>query len=568
MANGHAQLAVPGGSNHDAFVGGNNSVRILQPVGNSDFDVAAKFDSNVSQPYEGEGILVVQNSTTYIRFEIAGTGGQSSLSAALVSGGTQTHLASANAPAFSGSLWLQVQRSGNAWTFSSSTDGTNYTTAGSFTQTFTLAQIGPYAWNYNGNPSASPALTASVDYFHTLASSTTAAPTFNPASGTTFTSSLSVSLSDSTPGATIYYTLDNSTPTQSSLVYTGPISITATTTVKAIAAASGLQASSVAAASYTEVAAAGGAPVSDDFNGTSLNTSLWTASMPAGGSVTVSNGHAMLAVPGGSNHDAFVGGDNAVRILQNIANSDFDVAAKFDSNVSQPYQGEGVLVVQNSTTYMRFEIGGNGGQSLLSAALVSGGTQTQLASANAPAFNGSLWLQVQRSGSTWTFSSSTDGTNYTTAGSFNQNITVAQIGPYAWNYNGNASASPALTASVDYFYNLGTNTSPPPPVISNVAAAPNASGAVITWMTNISATSVVNYGTTAGYGSTVTNSSLVTSHSLTLTGLICGTGYNYDVSSTSGTGQTSTSSNATFTTAACPGGGAVGQFRITSTNPP
>src|SRR6266536_1905275 len=76
------------------------------------------------------------------------------------------------------------------------------------------------------------------------------------------------------------------------------------------------------------------APVSDDFNASGLDTSLWTVVAPAGGTVTVSNGHADLVVPGGGNHDGFAGGNNSVRILQAITNADFAVAAKFDSIVT------------------------------------------------------------------------------------------------------------------------------------------------------------------------------------------------------------------------------------------
>jgi hypothetical protein len=96
----------------------------------------------------------------------------------------------------------------------------------------------------------SQSATATATYTSTSFVST---PTFAPASGTTFTSSVSVSISDITPSSTIYYTIDGSTPTTGSTVYSGPLTISAITTVKAIAAASGLTNSSVGSATYSLV---------------------------------------------------------------------------------------------------------------------------------------------------------------------------------------------------------------------------------------------------------------------------------------------------------------------------
>ena len=79
----------------------------------------------------------------------------------------------------------------------------------------------------------------------------TATPTFNPPGGT-YLLNLTVSISDATPGATIYYTTDGSTPTTSSRVYTGPIVLLplTTTTIKAIAVSPGRSQSVVASATY------------------------------------------------------------------------------------------------------------------------------------------------------------------------------------------------------------------------------------------------------------------------------------------------------------------------------
>ena len=80
--------------------------------------------------------------------------------------------------------------------------------------------------------------------------SATSPPDFSPAGGT-YSSSQTVQLSDTTPGATVYYTTDGTQPTHGSQQYTTPIPVTSTSTIKAIASSSGLNDSPVAMATYT-----------------------------------------------------------------------------------------------------------------------------------------------------------------------------------------------------------------------------------------------------------------------------------------------------------------------------
>jgi glucosylceramidase len=60
-----------------------------------------------------------------------------------------------------------------------------------------------------------------------------------------------VTLSDATSGAAIYYTIDGSTPSAASKAYSASITVSATTTIKAIAVASGYTNSAVASATFT-----------------------------------------------------------------------------------------------------------------------------------------------------------------------------------------------------------------------------------------------------------------------------------------------------------------------------
>jgi hypothetical protein len=77
-----------------------------------------------------------------------------------------------------------------------------------------------------------------------------ATPAISPAGGT-YGTTQSVTITDATPGVSIYYTTNGSTPTTSSTLYTGPISVTQSTTVKAIAAGTGIASSDVATNVYT-----------------------------------------------------------------------------------------------------------------------------------------------------------------------------------------------------------------------------------------------------------------------------------------------------------------------------
>ncbi|MDR3662465.1 MAG: chitobiase/beta-hexosaminidase C-terminal domain-containing protein, partial [Mycobacterium sp.] len=85
---------------------------------------------------------------------------------------------------------------------------------------------------------------------YTISAGTLPAPTFSPAGGT-YTSVQTVAISDATSSATIYYTTNGTTPTTSSAVYSGAITVSATETLEAIAVETGYANSSVGSAAYT-----------------------------------------------------------------------------------------------------------------------------------------------------------------------------------------------------------------------------------------------------------------------------------------------------------------------------
>ena len=130
-----------------------------------------------------------------------------------------------------------------------------YTTNGSTPTTSSTVYSAPVAVNASETIKAialaSGTSTSAVGTAAYLISTSTATPTFTPATGT-YTSAQSVTISDTTAGATIYYTTDGSTPTTSSTVYSGAIPVSATETVNATAIAPGFSPSSVGTAAYID----------------------------------------------------------------------------------------------------------------------------------------------------------------------------------------------------------------------------------------------------------------------------------------------------------------------------
>jgi uncharacterized repeat protein (TIGR03803 family) len=118
--------------------------------------------------------------------------------------------------------------------------GTLYSSAVTVSATETLKAIA-YAAGYSDSTVGSAAYTITQ----------AATPSFSPAAGT-FASAQSVTITTATVGATIHYTIDGSTPTEThGTAYSSPVSIANSAVLKAIAYKSGLTDSTVASGIYT-----------------------------------------------------------------------------------------------------------------------------------------------------------------------------------------------------------------------------------------------------------------------------------------------------------------------------
>jgi hypothetical protein len=120
--------------------------------------------------------------------------------------------------------------------------GTPYTGPITISSTQTLRAMA--GTNYTAPPSSMTAAT------YTIGTPTAATPTFSPAAGT-YTSTQTVTVTDSTAGASIFCTTNGTTPTPSSPHYTGPFTVSSTQTIQCMATAVGFLNSSVGGGLYT-----------------------------------------------------------------------------------------------------------------------------------------------------------------------------------------------------------------------------------------------------------------------------------------------------------------------------
>ena len=159
-----------------------------------------------------------------------------------------------------------------------------YTTNGTTPTTASTPYTGPITVSSDETIEAMAAATdngnsavATAKYTITLPTTT---PTFSPAGGTYITAQ-SVTISDSTGTATIYYTTDKSTPTTASTKYTGAIAVSSSETIQAIAMAADYSVSPVATAVYT-ITPPAATPVFSPAGGTYITAQSVTISDATG----------------------------------------------------------------------------------------------------------------------------------------------------------------------------------------------------------------------------------------------------------------------------------------------
>lgn len=254
----------------------------------------------------------------------------------------------------------------------------------------------------------------------------------------------------------------------------------------------------------TVVSATGGRGIiSDDFNATALNTSLWTVVNPRGDAIVsilgggTADARLAIALPAGVSHDLWTGVKTAPRILQPAANEDFSIEAKFDAPMTASNETQGLLVVQDSLNFVRLDLVYDDGSLSFFAATFTGGTPTEQSAFEVP-LTAPYYLRLKRTGDAWEGFHSQDGVSWTQGASFSHMMEVKQAG--AWVGNAGHSA-PAFTGLVDYFFNSnapiigedGPDVRVPPVVITDPAGATRYEGDTVRLVVAATGTAPLSY---------------------------------------------------------------------------
>jgi hypothetical protein len=279
------------------------------------------------------------------------------------------------------------------------------------------------------------------------------------------------------------------------------------------------------------------APVSDDFNSYNLNRSVWMFVNPKGDAMlrmietSTENASVAITVPGGTDHQPFPPANTSPRIMQSVADSNFEIQVKFISPMNEPYQMLGVLVEGEESKAIRFDLSCQGDSIWLygyttSDDFASGTPQLNIWRSLFPSGTTPLYLRITRVGNSYFVMDSTDGLWGTRVGGFTFEMKALRVGVYVGNFG---FPAPAFTGVIDYFFDMN---SPLPdddisrsvidttgPYIYDVASIAGQQSITASWKTDEPSTGTVEYGLTTLYGSSVEDTALKTLHTVTLDGL-------------------------------------------------
>ncbi len=168
ISNSHLFLGVPGGANHDPFSATNQAVRVVQSIGDVDFDVAMKIDSPLvaADGNTSQGLMVLAANGDFLTFALTTDGNNIGLMGQTVTAGASTIVLDDSAfSEYQNPTYLRLRRSGSSYVALYSVDGATWKQAASFTDTMATASVGPFASNFNSTPANALPVVMAVNWF-------------------------------------------------------------------------------------------------------------------------------------------------------------------------------------------------------------------------------------------------------------------------------------------------------------------------------------------------------------------------------------------------------------------
>lgn len=190
--------------------------------------------------------------------------------------------------------------------------------------------------------------------------------------------------------------------------------------------------------------------ISDDFSDPNFSGATWEFVNPlADSSAEIRGGWARINVVGGAvAHDAWVNGNTLPRLRQPVADVDFGVEVKFESDPAIDIQTQGLLFEETDDDVLRVEVQHIQGERRLFVATILGGV-ADIKANFALSAGPRPYLRVDRAGAQWTVWSSADGAVWTQEAQFNTPMLLSAVSIYG----GNSPNLPYI-AKVDYFADL------------------------------------------------------------------------------------------------------------------
>ncbi|MGB3245665.1 MAG: cadherin-like domain-containing protein [Sulfitobacter sp.] len=459
----YLELVTPDGS-YDIW-DNNDTARVMQAAADEDFSLETRFLSVPTQKYQMQGFVIEQDADNWLRLDTYSDGSKLYAFAAITVDGDSTVAFKVAIPG-GVAPYLRVNRAGDTWTLEYSLDDSAWVTAGSFTHAMTVTSAGVFA----GNSGNATGFTAQVDYIEinsdplisedgsyappalppeaaddalslapdTALSINVAADLLSndsdangdPLSVTGFTQPDHGTLSDNGDG-TWSYTPDAGYTGTDSFDYTisdGALSDTATVTINIEVPSPAVSddfSSGTLAAGWEFDGAAGSA-----YLGYSQTDAFVVINSPAGTSVSASG---ELTTP---------------RLMQSTEDEDFQISAGFLSEPHQKFQEHGLLVQQDDSNWIRFDLAYTSKQWTLIVGVIEDAS-TDFKLFQAVGSGDIQHFRITRTGDAWVFETSADGTTWNQAYAMTHAMTVSEVGMFAGSTA--SGGAPGYAAQVDYF---------------------------------------------------------------------------------------------------------------------